>query len=439
MRGSSAAARGASAEDGGGRHAETIAARGASFEGGGGRRVEGFAARGASFEGGGGRRVGIVCPYTWDVPGGVQQHVGDLAEALIGLGHQVSVLAPCDAGAGGDGLPDFLVPAGRAVPVPYNGSVARLAFGVRAAARVRRWIREGAFDVLHVHEPAAPSLSLLACWVAEGPIVATFHTSNPRSRAMVASAAALRTALEKISGRIAVSEAARRTLVEHLGGDAVLIPNGVAVHRYAGADPLPGWPGEGGAIGFLGRLDEPRKGLGVLLDAFALLGPERPGLRLLLAGPGDAEAAAARLPAELRSRVVPLGRVSEQDKARAYRSVDVFCAPNLGGESFGIVLTEAMSAGAPVLASDIPAFRSVLAGGAAGELFPVGRADALASRAAALLDDPARRSALSAAARRAVRAYDWETVAADVARVYETVLPPGAAAGPVTVGGEGAR
>src|SRR5690606_3450510 len=190
MRGSSAAARGASAEDGGGRHAETIAARGASFEGGGGRRVEGFAARGAafeggggrrvegfaargaSFEGGGGRRVGIVCPYTWDVPGGVQQHVGDLAEALIGLGHQVSVLAPCDAGAGGDGLPDLLVPAGRAVPVPYNGSVARLAFGVRAAARVRRWIREGAFDVLHVHEPAAPSLSLLACWVAEGPIVA---------------------------------------------------------------------------------------------------------------------------------------------------------------------------------------------------------------------------------------------------------------------------
>ncbi|MFW5419417.1 glycosyltransferase family 4 protein [Nocardiopsis sp. CNT-189] len=394
-------------------------------------------ARRASFEGGGGRRVGLVCPYTWDVPGGVQQHVGDLAEALIGLGHRVSVLAPCDTGA--EGLPDFLVPAGRAVPVPYNGSVARLSFGVRAAARVRRWVRDGAFDVLHVHEPAAPSLSLLACWVAEGPIVATFHTSNPRSRAMAASAAALRTALEKISGRIAVSEAARRTLVEHLGGDAVLIPNGVAVHRYAGAEPLPGWPGEGGAIGFLGRLDEPRKGLGVLMEAFARLAPDRPGLRLLLAGPGDAEAAAARLPAELRPRVVSLGRVSEQDKARAYRSVDVFCAPNLGGESFGIVLTEAMSAGAPVLASDIPAFRSVLAEGAAGELFPVGRADALAERAAALLDDPARRSELSAAAGRAVRAYDWSTVAADVARVYETVLPPGTASGPVTVGGEGAR
>ncbi|MDA2813752.1 glycosyltransferase family 4 protein [Nocardiopsis sp. RSe5-2] len=372
-------------------------------------------------------RVGLVCPYTWDVPGGVQQHVGDLAEALIGLGHQVSVLAPCDEAADA-ALPPHVVPAGRAVPVPYNGSVARLAFGVRAAARVRRWIREGGFDVLHVHEPAAPSLSLLACWAAEGPIVATFHTSNPRSRAMSASAPALRTALEKISGRIAVSEAARRTLVEHLGGDAVLIPNGVAVHRFSSAEPLPGWPGEGGAIGFLGRLDEPRKGLRVLLEAFTWLGRERPGLRLLVAGPGDADEARAALPEDLRGRLVALGRVSEADKARAYRSVDVFCAPNLGGESFGIVLTEAMSAGAPVLASDIPAFRSVLGGGAAGELFAVGDPAALAAGAAELLDRPGRRADLSAAAREAVRAFDWRTVAADVVRVYETVLPSGAPA-----------
>ncbi|GAB3488055.1 glycosyltransferase family 4 protein [Nocardiopsis coralliicola] len=383
-------------------------------------------------------RVGIVCPYTWEVPGGVQQHVADLARALRSLGHEVSVLAPCDtaaAAAGGTELPDFLVPAGRAVPVPYNGSVARLCFGVRAAARVRRWIRDGAFDVLHVHEPAAPSLSLLTCWVADGPLVATFHTANPRSRAMAASAAALRTALEKINGRIAVSEAARRTLVEHLGGDAVLIPNGVAADRFARARPLPGWPGSGGALGFLGRLDEPRKGLPVLLDAFAELAPGRPGLRLLLAGPGDADAARARLPEPLRERTVALGRVSDADRERAYRSVDVFCAPNLGGESFGMVLTEAMAAGAPVLASDIPAFRSVLDGGRAGALFPAGDPAALAAGAAALLDAPERRRALSAAAAAAVRAYDWSAVAADVARVYAAVLPPGART-PVGVGSE---
>ncbi|MFF1669177.1 glycosyltransferase family 4 protein, partial [Nocardiopsis flavescens] len=280
-----------------------------------------------------GMRIGLVCPYSWDVPGGVQQHVGDLADALIARGHEVSVLAP--VGDGTADLPDHLVPAGRPVPVPYNGSVARLSFGPRTAARVRRWIARGDFDVLHIHEPAAPSVSLLACWAAEGPLVGTFHTANPRSRAMAAGSHALRSALEKVHARIAVSEAARRTLVEHVGGDAVLIPNGVAVRRFAAAPPLPGFPGGGGSLGFLGRLDEPRKGLAVLLEAFALLAPHRPGLRLLVAGPGDPGPALAALPARLRGRVVLTGRLDDADKVRAYHSADLFCAPNLGGESSG--------------------------------------------------------------------------------------------------------
>ena len=363
-------------------------------------------------------RVGVVCPYSWDVPGGVQQHVGDLAEALIAMGHHVSVLAP--VGDPEHPTPSYLVSAGRPVPVPYNRSVARIRFGPRASAHVRRWLAEGDFDVLHVHEPAAPSLSLLACWSTDGPIVATFHTSNPRSRAMSATSTALRSALEKINARIAVSEAARRTLVEHVGGDAVLIPNGVSVRRFTRARPLPGWPGEGGSIGFLGRLDEPRKGLGVLIEAFTNLAPHRPGLRLLLAGPGRPDLSG--VPDDLRERVVSLGRLDDDDKVRAYHSSDVFCAPNLGGESFGIVLTEAMAAGAAIVASDIPAFDAVLAGGAAGELFRVADPHHLAERAAVLLDDPDRRAELSRAARATVRAYDWDTVAADIAHVYETVL-----------------
>ncbi|HEY7486509.1 MAG TPA: glycosyltransferase family 4 protein [Streptosporangiaceae bacterium] len=379
-------------------------------------------------------RVGLVCPYTWDVPGGVQQHVRDLAEALIASGHHVSVITPADDDTP---LPAYVVPAGRAVPVPYNGSVARLAFGFLSAGRVRRWIREGKFDVLHVHEPAAPSLGLLACWAADGPIVATFHASfGKRSRAITVAAPILQSALEKITGRIAVSEAARTSLVEHLGGDAVLIPNGVATDRYAMAAPLPGWPGRSGsvdyaartdlrhdtrALGFLGRMDEPRKGLQVLLKAFEILGRQRPELRLLLAGPGDADEVCAKVSPELRSRIVVLGLVSEEDKIRAYHSVDVFVAPNLGGESFGIVLAEAMSAGAPIIASDIEAFRRVLQGGRAGALFPVGDAGALAAVAGELLDDPARQKQLSAEARAAVRAYDWSTVARAVVRVYETV------------------
>jgi phosphatidylinositol alpha-mannosyltransferase len=364
-------------------------------------------------------RVGIVCPYTWAVPGGVQQHIRDLAEALIGLGHEVSVISPADDDTP---LPAYVVPAGRAVPVPYNGSVARLAFGFRSASRVRRWYKDGNFDVLHVHEPAAPSLSLLACWVADGPIVATVHTATPRSRAMHAAYPALQTALEKITGRIAVSEAARTTLVEHMGGDAVLIPNGVTVSRYEKAAPLPGWPGAGGALGFLGRMDEPRKGLDVLLRAFTELGPARPGLRLLLAGPGDVADVLGKVPEPLRPRVILLGQVSEEDKARVYHSVDVFCAPNTGGESFGIVLAEAMAAGAPIVASDLDAFRQVLEGGAAGELFETGDAGALAAAAARLLDDPPRRAELSQAAAAAVRVYDWPVVARDVVRVYQAVV-----------------
>src|ERR1700691_3055625 len=319
----------------------------------------------------------------------------NLAETLIDLGHHVSVISPADDDTP---LPGYVVPAGRAVPVPYNGSVARLAFGFLSASRVKRWLKEGGFDVLHVHEPAAPSLSLLACWVADGPIVATVHTAIPRSRAMHAAEPILQSALEKISGRIAVSEAARTTLVEHSGGDAVLIPNGVPVKKFEKADPLPGWPGPGGALGFLGRMDEPRKGFTILVRAFEML-------------------------AELRDRIVLLGQVSDADKVRVYHSVDVFCAPNTGGESFGIVLAEAMAAGAPIVASDLEAFRQVLRRGQAGELFPNGNAAELAAAAGRLLDQPARRAELSAAASAAVRAYDWPVVGRDVGRVYEAVVP----------------
>jgi phosphatidylinositol alpha-mannosyltransferase len=363
-------------------------------------------------------KVGLVCPYTWDVPGGVQAHVHDLAVALIALGHDVSVITPADDDAP---LPPYVVSAGRAVPVPYNGSVARLAFGVLSLGRVRRWLREGAFDVVHVHEPSAPSLSLLATWAADVPIVATFHTSVSRSRAMAAAYSILQTALEKISGRIAVSEAARRTLVEHLGGDAVLIPNGVQVSNFAAAKPFPGWQGEGEAIGFLGRIDEPRKGFPVLLEAFELLASRRPGLRLLVAGPGDTDDVRKALPESLQSRVTLLGLVSDVDKARMLRSIDLYVAPNTGGESFGIVLLEAMAAGTPVLASDLDAFRVVLDDARAGVLFPTGDAEALARAAGDLLDDPDRRASLSVQGSRRALDYDWSTVARDIVRVYETV------------------
>ena len=365
-----------------------------------------------------------MCPYTWDVPGGVQAHVHDLAIALIGLGHDVSVITPADDESA---LPPYIVSTGRAVPVPYNGAVARMAFGPLSARRVRRWLREGEFDVVHVHEPTTPSLSLLATWSFDGPIVATFHTSVQRARTLAAAYPILQTALEKISARIAVSQAARRTLVEHLGGDAVLIPNGVSMAAFADVEPFPGWPGDGGALGFLGRFDEARKGLPVLLAAFEKLAPSRPGLRLLIAGPGDPDEVRDSLPAGVADRVELLGLVSDADKARMLASVDVYVAPNIGGESFGIVLLEAMAVGTPVLASDLEAFRAVLDDGRSGRLFATGDSDDLAAVAGEMLDDPAARALLVRLGKATARSYDWSTVARDIERVYETVALPAAA------------
>jgi phosphatidylinositol alpha-mannosyltransferase len=368
-------------------------------------------------------RIGIVCPYSFDVPGGVQNHVRDLAETLIALGHEVSVLAPGDEET--MSLP-YVVPAGRTVPVPYNGSVARVSFGLISATRVRRWLAAGAFDVLHVHEPLIPSLSMLAVLSARGPIVATFHTAMTRSRALAAAQGLLQLVLERITGRIAVSELARKVQVEHLGGSAWEIPNGVPVARLAAAEPLPDWPGPdpadggGGTIGFLGRFTEPRKGFVHLLDAFTTLAAERPGLRLLLAGPGDLTE--FDIPPAVRDRITFLGKVSERDKERMLRSVHVYVAPNTGGESFGMILTEAMAAGTPVVASDLDAFRRVLDGGTAGVLFPVGDARALAGTLAELLDDRERRAALTARARTVVAAYDWSLLAERVLEVYSTAI-----------------
>jgi phosphatidyl-myo-inositol alpha-mannosyltransferase len=373
-------------------------------------------------------RVGLVCPYTWDTPGGVKAHVHDLAVSLRGLGHEVQVLAPVDDPDGPD-VPPWVTSAGRAVPIPYNGSVARLVFGPLSMARTRRWVREGDFDVLHVHEPFVPSVSLLACFAADGPIVATFHTATTRSRALQLFGGAVQPALEKITGRIAVSPAARRVVVEHVGADAVLVPNGVDVAHFAGAQPLPGRDLDRPTVVFLGRIDEPRKGLAVLLEALPELARLVPDVRLLVAGPGDADAVRAAVPPSLRDRVELLGLVSEEDKPRVYASGHVYCAPNTHGESFGIVLVEAMAAGTPVLASALPAFRRVLDEGRLGRLVPVGDPWALASGLAALLGDEPGRRALAAAASQAVPAYDWSTVTARIVEVYETSV----AAAPVPV------
>jgi phosphatidylinositol alpha-mannosyltransferase len=365
-------------------------------------------------------RIGLVCPYAWGIPGGVQAHVRDLAETLIAQGHSVSVLAPGDEDS--PGLPPYVVGAGKAVPIPYNGSVARLQFGLVSAARVRRWLRDGGFDVVHVHEPAPPSLSLLTCMIHDGPLVGTFHMATTRSRFLSMFDSVLQPFLEKLTGRIAVSPAARRVIVEHLGADAVVIPNGVSVAHFAGAGLLPGYPRSGGTIGFIGRYDEPRKGMQVLVGAVLQLAAERPDLRLVIAGRGESEPFLESLPPAVRDRIVMLGQVDEIDKAKMLRSIDVYCAPNTGQESFGVILLEAMAAGAPIVASDLEAFRRVLDGGRAGRLFRTGDSADLATELARVLDDRDLRAELTAVGSRVVAPYDWSVVAGEVMRVYELAI-----------------
>jgi phosphatidylinositol alpha-mannosyltransferase len=362
-------------------------------------------------------KIGVVCPYSLGTPGGVQNHVRDLAEALLSRGHEVSVLAPVDEE---HPAPPYVVSAGHAVGVPYNGSVARVTFGPRTAARGRAWLAEGDFDVVHVHEPTTPSASIIALWSGEGPFVATFHTWQVRSRAMSAAAGLLRPALEKIDARIAVSENARSMMVQHVGGEAVVIPNGLYTARFNGR-ARPEWQGADGTISFLGRIDEPRKGLGVLLAAVPHLVTERPNLRVLVAGAGQADDARRSLPTFCRENVLFLGAIDDDARADMFAGSEVYVAPHLGGESFGIVLLEAMASGTPVLASDLAAFRQVLDGGQLGELFEPGNAAALARSASRLLGSPDERDKLREAGRSAVRRYDWEALIGEILAVYELV------------------
>jgi len=364
----------------------------------------------------------MVCPYSFDVPGGVQAHVAELAAVLIALGHEVSVLAPADDDTV---LPDYVVNGGRAIAVPYNGSVARLSFTPTNFARVRRWIASNDFDVLHLHEPNAPSLAMMALMIADGPIVATFHTSTTRSRVLSTFSGVLQPFLEKITGRIAVSALARRWQVEALGSDGVEIPNGVHVGAFASAEPLPGYPRSGGTLAFVGRYDEPRKGMPVLLAALPGLLRLHPELQVLVVGRGEEAALRKAAGPEVAPHLRLLGQVSNAVKASALSSADVYCAPNTGGESFGIVLVEAMAAGTAVAASDLEAFRRVLDDGDCGQLVASGDVGAWTRTLDGLLTDADRRSRLVQAGSRAVAAYDWPVVAQQVLRVYETVTVGG--------------
>ena len=360
-------------------------------------------------------RIGFVSPYAWDVPGGVQAHIRDLADFLKDQGHEVSILAPAiDETSITD---DDVVPAGRPVAIPFNGAVARVLFGPVAASRVRQWLVKNDFDLLHLHEPAIPSLSLLACSIAEGPMVGTFHAAAPRQRIAFAIAPFIEPIVEKLRARIAVSEFARETLRIHLDTDAVVIPNGISVERFQNVEPNSDWK-RGKTIGFIGRFNEPRKGLDLLLEAIPDVARIHPDFRLLIAGPGEGLEVMQSIPPGLRPRIEFLGRLSDEEKARFLKSVSVYVAPNTGGESFGIILAEAMAAGAAIVASDLPAFEAVLSEGKYGKLFANENKSALASSLIDLLSHDEERNRLRTSAIEGATRFDWSQVGPQIVNVY---------------------
>ena len=324
-------------------------------------------------------RAGLVCPYAWSVPGGVQSHVSGLACALRALGVETEILAP----EGGD------VPLGGAAPIPSNGSVQRVALSPASVRRTARAVRRRGYDVVHLHEPMLPASCLTALAAARVPVVATFHMYRQALLWYAVFAPVVRPAARRLAACIAVSPAAAEYARRGTGRRAEVIPNGIDYELLAGIEPRRG----DRRVLFVGR-DEPRKGLAVLRRAY-----DRVDAELVLVGP-NGSVPRAELLAEL-------GRA------------DVLVAPSLKNESFGLVLVEAMAAGVPVVASDIPGYRDVV--GSAGVLVPPGDAVALAAELGRLLDDDVERARLAAAGRREAAQYAWPRVAERVLAVYERV------------------
>jgi phosphatidyl-myo-inositol alpha-mannosyltransferase len=310
-------------------------------------------------------RVGVVCPYSLNIPGGVQGQVIALGRALRAIGVDARVLGPCD----GPPPDSSVTPLGQSVPYANNGSMAPIAPDPSCVLRTIRALRDEAFDVVHLHEPLVPGPSLTALLFTDTPMVGTFHRAgeSPIYRAMRPAA---RWAARKLALRCAVSEDALNTAEEAMGGRYELVGNGIDTVFFAKAEP---WPTEGKTVFFVGR-HEPRKGLAVLIEAMAQLGP---GVRLWVGGDGP-ETARLRAETVHSPNIEWLGWLTDVEKARRLRAADVFCAPSLHGESFGVVLLEAMAASTPIVASDLPGYHHVARPGVEALLVEPGDATALA-------------------------------------------------------------
>ncbi|MEC8856931.1 MAG: glycosyltransferase family 4 protein [Chloroflexota bacterium] len=367
-------------------------------------------------------KIAMVSPYDFTWPGGVTAHVVQLARELGRSGHEVQVLAPHSPSREFQDA-DLLVPLGRSVPLPSGGSIARVSLSWWLYPKVRALLAREQFDIIHLHEPMAPILPLCVLEFSHSVNVGTFHASYARQHLYRFTSPIIKRWQQKLHGNIAVSPAARRYVNNTFPGDYEIIPNGIDFkHFSANVAPLPQYLDGKLNILFVGRLEK-RKGLQYLLEAYSKLRWEIPNTRLIVVGPGNPDKESYRILSSHNLQDVDfVGRVSYDDLPRYYASADIFCSPATGAESFGIVLLEAMSAGKPVVASDIEGYRGVVTEGEHGLLVPKKDSNALADALGRLARDPELRSKLGSQGKRSAENYRWEVVAGQVEKYYNTCL-----------------
>ena len=353
-------------------------------------------------------RIGIVSPYSLTIPGGVQQQVLGLARSLRAKGHEVRVLGPCDGPP-----PDaFVTPLGNSLPTAVNGSIAPLAPDASAALRTIRALNDEAFDVVHVHEPLVPGPSLTALLVKMAPVVATFHSAG-ESAAYRTFSRQLKWVASRIDIRVAVSKDAVELAQRYIGGDYEILFNGIELGDYSSPSTTP----RENAIFFIGRHEE-RKGLSILLEAVSKLPPD---VRVWIASDGP-QTAELKTRFASDSRIEWLGRISDSEKISRMSRASVFCAPSLHGESFGVVLLEAMAAGTPVVASNLDGYRNVATDDETALLVETGNVAGLASALARVLVDPRLAARLTANGREHAQRFSMDALADRYIEMYERAL-----------------
>lgn len=369
-------------------------------------------------------RIALVSPYDYPYPGGVQQHIWHLSRQFRRLGHEVCVIAPSSealaALAGQD-----IYKVGNVVRIPANGSVARITLSLRASGRVKEILQREQFDLVHLHEPLAPALPLTVLRHSQSVNVGTFHYYGRRGLTYFYGRPILKRFFNRLDGRIAVSRVALEFVATYFPGRYIVIPNGVDAEAFhPEVPPVPELRDGRPTILFVGRLEK-RKGFKHLLQAFPMVRRLLPDARLIVVG-GYTRKQASRYEQFVERAhlgdVRFVGYVPAADLPRYYRSCDVFCAPSTGGESFGIILLEAMASGCPIVASGIAGYRDVMQPGVQGVFVPPEDVAALADALISLLGDAPRRAAMAAAGRQRAEEFAWPKIARRVLAYYEAVL-----------------